>query len=552
MSAKATASVERISIPRSRPAAARRLGELRAQIRRHDRLYYVLDRPEISDEAYDTLFEELLRLETAFPDLITPDSPSQRVGGEAREELVRVRHLAPMLSLEATREEDALGHFLARVEREAGGPQRCLLEPKLDGVSTELVYELGVLVRVATRGDGQVGEDVTPNARTVGSVPLRLDSGVGQAPRLLAVRGEMMMRLSAFQALNRALLARGEEPFANPRNAAAGSLRQLDPRVTAARPLFLVVYEVLAVEGASFASDREAMEALRGWGLPVAAPLLLASSGEEVLRYHAERAAARSGLDYEIDGVVIKVDDLEVRRRLGTTTRHPRWALAFKFEPRHEVTRVEEIVVQVGRTGGLTPVALLRPVEVGGVTISRATLHNREEVRRRDIRAGDLVRVHRAGDVIPEVLERIPEAGERRGKPFAMPARCPTCGTPVEERGPLSYCPNHLRCPAQVAAALVHFASREAFDIAGVGPKSAEALVRANLVVQPADLFRLTPEECLGLGHFADRSARKLVEAIRARRRVPLSRFLLALGIPEVGTAVARDLARHFRTLEAL
>ena len=535
-----------------RPAAARRIAELRRLIRRHDRLYYVLDRPEISDTAYDRLFAELGRLERAYPDLVTPDSPTRRVAGAPGAGFPVVEHTAPMLSLEATREAEEVRRFVERVGR-GGDRTPCLLQPKLDGASIELVFERGTLARAVTRGDGERGEGVTGNARTIRSLPRRLRAARGASiPPLLAVRGEVLLPLRAFQRLNAALVARGEEPFANPRNAAAGSLRQLDARVTARRPLALIVYEVLSVRGASFRTDREALSALRGWGFRVPAPLGVAANADEVLAYREQLAMRRDRLDYEIDGVVIKADDLETRRRMGATSHHPRWALAYKFAPRTEVTRIEAIAVQVGRTGVLTPVALLRPVDVSGVTVSRATLHNREEVRRRDMRPGDTVRIARAGDVIPEVVERIPRRGERRRGPFRMPARCPSCRTAVVRSGPLTLCPNRLGCPAQLVGRLVHFASSGALDIEGLGPETAAELVRRGLVRTPADLFRLGPADLRQLPGFAERSAAKLAEAIRARRSVPLPRLLNALAIPGVGPATARDLATRFPSLDAL
>jgi DNA ligase (NAD+) len=535
-----------------RAAAARRIAELRRLIRHHDRLYYVLDRPGISDTAYDRLFAELERLERAHPDLVTPDSPTQRVAGAPAAGFPVVEHTAPMLSLEATREAAEVRRFVERVGR-GGRRALCLLQPKLDGASIELVFERGALARAVTRGDGERGEGVTANARTIRSLPRRLRLAQGTpVPPLLAVRGEVLLPLRAFQRLNAALVARGEEPFANPRNAAAGSLRQLDSRITARRPLTLLVYEVLSVRGASFRTDREALAALKGWGFRVPAPLAIAADADAILAYREQLAARRDRLDYEIDGVVIKVDDLEGRRRLGATSHHPRWALAYKFAPRTEVTRIEAIAVQVGRTGVLTPVALLRPVDVSGVTVSRATLHNPEELRRRDIRPGDTVRIARAGDVIPEVVERIPRRGERRRGPFRMPARCPSCGTAVVRSGPLALCPNRLGCPAQLVGRLIHFASSGALDIEGLGPETATELVRRGLVRTPADLFGLAPADLHRLPGFAERSAAKLAEAIHARRSVPLPRLLNALAIPGVGPATARDLATRFSSLDAL
>lgn len=528
--------------------AARRIRELQEEIRHHDYLYYVLDRPEISDAAYDRLFEELRELEAAHPALVTPDSPTQRVAGEPRQGFSTLRHAAPMLSLEATREEKAVRSFLERLPRGT----RLLLQPKLDGASLELVYEDGALERAVTRGDGRRGEDVTANARTIDSIPLRLREADRPAPAMLAVRGEVLMRESAFEALNRRLMERGAEGFANARNAAAGSLRQLDARITAERPLEFVAYEILAVRGASFDTDSDALAALRSWGLRVPEPVVAATSVQEVIDYHARLADERERLDYAIDGIVLKVDDLRLREDLGATSRHPRWALAYKFAPRHEVTRVRSIVVQVGRTGVLTPVALLDPVEVGGVTIARATLHNREEIRRRDIRPGDLVRIHRAGDVIPEIEERIPEPGRRRHAAFRMPDHCPACGTPVEERGPLTYCPNALGCPAQLVARLVHFGSRDALDIRGLGTETATALVERGLVRELADLFRLSPSDLRTLPHFGERSAESLYRSIQAAKEVELRRFIEALGIPGVGSMAARALAEHFGSLDEL
>ncbi|MBX6364283.1 MAG: NAD-dependent DNA ligase LigA [Gemmatimonadetes bacterium] len=529
-----------------------RIEELRAEIRRHDYLYYVLDRPEISDEAYDRLFEELRRLEAEHPELVTPDSPTQRVGGRARAGFQTAAHIVPMLSLESTQREDDVVRFDRRLRAAAGGPVRYVLEPKLDGLSLELVYDHGVLVRAVTRGDGVRGEVVTENVRTLRDLPTRLRAGGRRVPPRLFVRGEAMMSLAAFEALNARLVERGAPPFANPRNAAAGSIRQLDPRITAERDLFVVCYEILAMSGRTPPTDTAVLEALRDWGLRVPDDVKTADDVAAVRRYHAAHAEARDRLPYEIDGIVLKVDDLALRERLGATAHHPRWALAYKFAPREEVTRVEAITVQIGRTGLATPVALLRPVEVGGVTVSRATLHNREEVRRRDVRAGDLVRVQRAGDVIPEVVARIPEPGRRRGPPFQMPERCPACGTRLEARGPLTVCPNRYGCPAQLKARLVHFASRDAMDIPGLGPETAALLVDRGLVRNLPDLYRVDADALRTLPHFAARSATNLARAIQRSRHPTLDRFLFALGIPGVGRSTARLLARHVRSLDAL
>jgi DNA ligase (NAD+) len=534
----------------SQSAAKEYLDQLRREIRRHDYLYYVKDKPEISDEAYDQLFDTLKRLEERFPDLVTADSPTQRVGGKPKEQFRAVEHLAPMLSLDATREEKDIRHFDGNVRRSLNGETHYLLEEKFDGASVELVYENGIFNRAVTRGDGRQGEDVTENVKTIRSLPLRLHGEVRKAPKLLALRGEIMMKISAFEALNRKLLERGNEPFANPRNAAAGSLRQLNPRITAERPLDVVVYEVMAIEGVKFATDSQVLESLEQWGLPTPKRIFTALAAGEIIKYHAQLAEARDRLPYEIDGVVIKLDDLAARKRLGSTAHHPRWAIAYKFAPRGEETRIEQIAVQVGRTGVLTPVALMRPVEVGGVTIARATLHNREEVQRKDIRVGDLVRIHRAGDVIPEVAERVAEPGRERKPPFKMPSKCPACRSQVVTSGPYTLCPNHFGCPAQLKGRLRHFASREGLDIEGLGEETVSALIDHGVVSDLADLFRLKVDDVLRLEGFAERSAKKLIGTIYRGRRVELGRFLHALGIPEVGAAVARDLAQNFRGLE--
>lgn len=532
--------------------ATRRVEALRREIRHHDHLYYALDRPEISDAEYDGLYEELVRLESEHPELVTPDSPTQRVPGAPTAAFESARHPSPMLSLATARQAAEVERFVARMRREAGKDAAFVVEPKLDGASIELHYRRGDLALALTRGDGRRGEVVTENARTIRSLPLRLRAGRGRRSPTVVIRGEVMMTVRAFQRLNRELLRRGEHAFANPRNAAAGSLRQLDARITAARPLAFLGYELLDATKHGIETEREVIEQLRAWGVPTPEPAEVAKSAEDIHRLHRELEAARERLDYEIDGIVVKLDGLAARRRVGATSHHPRWAVAYKFQPRKEVTRVDDITLQVGRTGVVTPVALLRPVDVGGVTIARATLHNREMLRRRDIRVGDRVRIQRAGDVIPEVVERVIERGRRRRRPFRMPARCPSCATPLETRGPLSYCLNRFRCPAQLRGRLVHLTSRNAFDIEGVGPETAALLIEHGLVRQLADLFRLTEKKLLELPRFAGVSAHKLTEAIRVGTRVELDRFLFALGIPGVGGAAARDLADRFRALDAL
>ncbi|MDT8368919.1 MAG: NAD-dependent DNA ligase LigA [Longimicrobiales bacterium] len=527
---------------------------LRADLHRHARLYYVEARPEISDPEYDRRFRLLQEIEARFTELATPDSPTQRVGAEPAEAFETVEHLAPMLSLDSSEDPAALRRFDERIRKALGDEVeiRYLLEPKLDGASIELVYEEGVLVRAVTRGNGRAGEGVTANLRTVPSVPLRLNDEERRAPARLAVRGEVMMYISAFERFNAALVADGKEPYASPRNSAAGAIRQLDSRLTAARELVCLAYDILAVEGAEFERDAESVEALAAWGFLLPERIEVVTTVDEILAYHRDFEAARDTLDYEIDGIVVKLDDLDARAELGATSHHPRGAIALKFEPRKEVTRIEQIAISVGRTGVLTPVALLRPVEVGGVTVSRASLHNREEVARKDVRAGDTVRVQRAGDVIPQVVERIEVEGEARGAPFRMPERCPSCDAPVHENGPRTVCPNTFGCPAQLTARLVHFGARGALDIEGLGEETAQLLVDRELVTELSGLFELDAARLVELPGFAEKSATALVEAIDRRRSTELARFLHGLGIPEVGQTVARDLARHFRSFEAI
>ncbi|MGD2216287.1 MAG: NAD-dependent DNA ligase LigA [Gemmatimonadales bacterium] len=534
-------------------AARKKAEELRDAIRHHDYLYHVLDRPEISDAEYDKLYRELRELEEEFPRLVTPDSPTQRVGAEPRPGFSEVEHLALMLSLDSGDDEAEARRFDTRVRSALGETAvEYVAEPKLDGLSLELVYESGSLVRAATRGDGRVGEDVTPNARTIGSLPLKLRDTERGVPTLLALRGEAVMLIDEFEHLNARLTQENKPVFANPRNAAAGSMRQLDPSVTAARPLVFYAYGVMRVDGLTVDTQAEVLDALLDWGFRITRETKTGLQIDEAIELHHELERRRDELVYEIDGVVIKLDDLAACERLGVTAHHPRWAFAYKFEPRREVSEILDIVVQVGRTGKLTPVAMLRPVDVGGVTVSRASLHNREEIERKDVRVGDRVRIQRAGDVIPQVLERIVDSGRKRGSRFRMPETCPVCRAEVVSRGPLNFCTNGLACPAQLKARIKHFASRGALDIEGLGERTVEQLLEANLVSSVADLLTLREEDLLALEGFADLSASNLVEAIRTSIEVTLDRFLYALGIPEVGVQTARDLARHLGSLEAV
>jgi DNA ligase (NAD+) len=533
--------------------AAERIAKLRSEIRHHDYLYYVKDAPDISDAQYDKLYRELVSLEEEHPDLVTGDSPTQRVAGQPVTSFPTIEHAAPMLSLDSDQSEASLTRFDERVRKGLDGefPVEYVLEPKLDGASLELVYQNGILLQASTRGDGRRGEGITANVRTMQSVPLRLRDNERPIPPFLSIRGEVIMRAEQFDKLNERLMAEGKEPFANPRNAAAGALRQLDPQLTASRPLELYAYDILASEELDLATQWDVLQALRDWGLRVNGLCRKAKTLDDILEYHKGLEDQRDDLGYEIDGIVIKLNNLEAREILGWTTRHPRWAFAFKFPPRKEITRILSILPSVGRTGVVTPVAIMLPVEIGGVTVSRATLHNREEVARKDVREGDRVRVQRAGDVIPQVIERIEEPDRERAPEWRMPGVCPSCGTPLTERGPFTVCPNSFECPAQLAGRIVHFASRNALDIEGLGDETAKLFVSEGLVKQLPDLFDLQADQLVKLEGFAEKSATNLVEALRkAASKVELARFLYGLGIPEVGTAVARDLARYFGSFE--
>ncbi len=531
-------------------AAREQAEQLREAVRYHDHRYYVENDPVVGDRTYDALFARLEDVEAAF-DLDREGSPTRRVGGEPVDELETVEHVAPMLSIDQSGEAADVREFDDRVRRdlaEAGfdaGEVAYVCEPKFDGLSVEVVYEAGRYARAATRGDGESGDDVTEQVRTIPSVPGRLR---GDSPDFLAVRGEVYMPRDAFQAFNRERVERGEEPFANPRNAAAGTLRQLDPSVAAERPLAVYFFSVLD-STTGFASHTERNGTLPEWGLRVTDRTERVGDIESAVAYRDRLLERRNDLDFEADGVVIKVDDTAACEALGRTSRAPRWAFAYKFPARSGHTTVRDVVVQVGRTGRLTPVALLDPVEVGGVTVSRASLHNPEEIARLGVGVGDDVRVERAGDVIPDVVEVLEDGSDGH---FAFPEACPACGTPVERDGPLAFCPGGLACPAQLERAIEHYASRDALDIEGLGERSVEQLVGAGLVEGLADLYELSVADLADLEGWGERSARNLVAETEATREPPLADFLTALGIPEVGTATARALAREFGTFGAV
>jgi DNA ligase (NAD+) len=531
---------------------------LRAQLNEHNHRYYVLDDPSISDAEYDRLFGELQVLEAAHPELLTPDSPTQRVGGAPLREFAEVRHRLPMQSLRKCSDEAELRDFDRRVcETLAIDAANYTGEPKLDGLAVSLIYEQGRLTRGATRGDGETGEDITENLRTIKSIPLQLR---GAPPPLLEVRGEVYLPWDGFRRMVDEATARGEKVPVNPRNAAAGSLRQLDPRITAQRPLAFTAYALGYSEG--WQAPRlhsEALEQLRNWGFPVSRLVERVSGVDGCLRYFEKIGAQRAQLGFDIDGVVFKLDDLAGREELGSVTREPRWACAYKFAAEEAETLLEKVEFQVGRTGALTPVARLKPVFVGGATVSNATLHNMDEVERKDVRVGDTVIVRRAGDVIPEVLGvRLPDeaarlAHEARPRIELVPA-CPVCGGKVErvEGEVIARCTNGLSCRAQLHGALIHFVGRKAMDIEGLGEKLLAQLIDTGRVASAADIYTLTTEELAGLERMGEKSAANVVEAIAHSKQSSFQRFLFALGCPQIGETTARDLARHFGSLEAL
>jgi DNA ligase (NAD+) len=546
-------------------AARIRIESLRAIIRHHNRRYYQLDDPEIPDNDYDGLLRELIDLETQFPDLITPDSPSQRVGAPPLEKFGAITHQTPMLSLANVFSDEEIHEFDRRCRRFLGtdDPIRYVAEPKLDGLAVNLLYESGRLTVGSTRGDGTVGEDVTLNLKTIPSVPLAIprmkDAGstheiiMASVPDKIEVRGEVCMERETFRNLNRRRTQQGEPPFANPRNAAAGSLRQLDSRITARRPLTLFCYAIGMVQGGSFRTQEEGLRALTGWGFQVNPLIRHSVDIEECIQYYHHMDQIREELPYEIDGIVIKVNDLLLQERLGAVSRSPRWAVACKFAAVRVRTVIDDIIIQVGRTGVLTPVAVMRPVRVGGVMVSRATLHNEDEIRKKDIRIGDTVMIQRAGDVIPEVVEVVRIARTGMEKPFIMPETCPECGSRVVRmEGEVAHRCIGIACPAQIREHIAHFASRGALDIEGLGEKMVSRLVTYGLVRDPADLFFLTREQINGLERMAEKSASNLLAAIVGAKHPSLDRLIFALGIRHVGEQTARRLAQTYGTLDTL
>jgi len=531
--------------------ARRRSSKLGEEINYHNYRYYVLDDPVISDYEYDTLMKELIELESTFPELITSDSPTQRVGAVPLDEFTKVRHTLPMISLADAFDVSEMKEFDQRIKKILNYSHdiEYSAEPKIDGLSSSLTYENSVFVVGATRGDGTEGEDITQNLKTIKTVPLRLIKHEGGLPVRLDARGEVYMKKKDFSALNKERLANEEPLFANPRNAAAGSIRQLNPKITALRRLNMFFWGIGQIEGIPVKTQWEALQVLNRWGFKVNPLGRLCHNLEEVLDYFKEIENKRDELDYEIDGIVVKVNSFEMQAALGMTTRVPRWAIAYKFPARQATTTIKDIVIQVGRTGTLTPVALLEPVSVGGVTVSRATLHNQDEIERKDVRIGDKVLVERAGDVIPEVVKPIPECRTGEEKIFMMPDLCPECSAIVVKEGAIHRCTN-ISCPAQIRESIQHFVCRSAMNIDGLGAKIVEQLVQNKVIHDVADIYYIRKEDLLELERFAEKSATNLINAIEESKHPSLDRFLFALGIRQVGIHIAKLLARHFGSLE--
>jgi DNA ligase (NAD+) len=552
--------------PAAPAQAVARAQALREQLEYHNHRYYVLDAPEVPDAEYDRLFRELQALETQHPELLTVDSPTQRVGGRVLDALTPVRHRVPMLSIQTETDIEDTGavNFDTRVRKEMGlaedaPPVEYTAELKFDGLAISLRYERGVLVQAATRGDGETGEDVTANVRTIRGIPLRLRAGHGGAPavapEVVEVRGEIYITRRDFEALNAAQDAAGDKRFVNPRNAAAGCIRQLDSKITGRRPLSFFAYGTGELADWPMpARHSEVLDAFAAWGFPVNKDRAVVQGADGLIAYHRRIGEQRHTLPFDIDGVVYKVNSLALQRQLGFRSREPRWAVAHKYPAQEEMTEVVDIEVQVGRTGAITPVARLKPVFVGGVTVTNATLHNEDEVRRKDIHIGDTVVVRRAGDVIPEVVRALAERRPADARPFVMPLTCPSCGSALRrlDDEAATRCTAGLYCPAQRKQALLHFASRRALDIDGLGEKIVDQLVDNQMVKTPADLFRLDVPALAALDRMGEKAAANLVQAIEQCKATTLQRFIYALGIRNAGESTARDLAAHFRDLDAL
>lgn len=531
------------------------INHLRTQLRHHEYLYHVLDAPEVPDAEYDRLMRELRELETAHPDLVTADSPTQRVGAAPLSEFGQVKHQVPMLSLDNVFDEESYLAFYKRVQDrlKTAEPLTFCCELKLDGLAVSLLYENGELVQAATRGDGTTGENITANVRTIRAIPLRLQGD--NIPARLEVRGEVFMPQPGFEAMNEEARRTGGKVFANPRNAAAGSLRQLDPRITAKRPLTFFCYGIGVLDGGELPrSHYECLQQLKAWGLPVSDRVRVCTGSQDVLEFYRQVEADRPTLGFDIDGVVVKIDSLDIQETLGFVARAPRWATAFKFPAQEQITQVKDVEFQVGRTGAITPVARLEPVLVAGVMVSNATLHNADEIERLGLRIGDTVIVRRAGDVIPQVVGVVMDERPENAREVIFPTHCPVCNSDVErvEGEAVARCTGGLICGAQRKEALKHFVSRRALDVDGMGDKIIDQLVEKEYVKNPADLFRLTAGKLTGLDRMGPKSAQNVVNALEKAKETTLARFLYALGIREVGEATAANLAAHYGSVEAL
>ncbi|MFW5756546.1 MAG: NAD-dependent DNA ligase LigA [Tangfeifania sp.] len=534
----------------SKKEAKKEIEELREAIEHHNYLYYIKNDPEISDSKYDELFRRLEKLEEEFPDLKSDVSPTQKVGAPPVDKLRKKKHSSLMLSLKSSEKEKDIKDFIENIQKKTDDKEAVfVLEPKFDGLSVEVVFKNGKFSYAATRGDGETGEDISENVKTIGSLPLRLSGK--NFPEKLAVRGEIFMSREGFIDVNKKRIEKGKEPFANARNAAAGLVRQLDSKKVAGQPLGIYFYEIIDSSENGFKSHWKMLKEFPEWGLKISSDIKKCSGFDDAKKFYENLKKQRDGFDYEIDGMVIKLDDLELREVFGTRQRNPRWAFAWKFSPKKEVTLLREIIIQVGRTGILTPVALLDPVEIGGVTVSRATLHNENEVNEKDVRPGDKVRIIRAGDVIPEVAE-LAEKKKKREKPFKMPDKCPVCSTKVVQEGAYTICPAGLSCRAQLIGRIEHFASQSAMNIDELGRKTIEQLVQEEMVKELPDLYKLKAEKLKELDGYAEKLAQKLFDSIQNSKKTELHRFLYALGIRHVGEHVTRLLAGEFGTLEKI
>ncbi|MGB2692237.1 MAG: NAD-dependent DNA ligase LigA [Thermodesulfobacteriota bacterium] len=536
----------------SKSQATKRVQELSKELEHHNHLYYIQNSPEISDSEFDTLLKELKQIEALYPELVKPDSPTQRVGGTVAEGFSSVPHRVAMMSIDNISDEEGAYDFDGRVKRvlEITDDVEYIAEPKFDGVSASITYENGLLTQGATRGNGKMGEDVTANLKTIKTIPLKL-KGKKNIPQLIEIRGEVLYPLKSFKALNKELSEQGEPVFANPRNAASGAVRQLDSSITANRPLDFYAWGVGEVVGFDIKFEEEIVESLRSWGFKVEDHIMKCAKIEEAISYQKEIESARDNLPYEADGIVLKVNRKDYQRELGATAKHPRWNIAYKFKPRQTTTIINDITVQVGRVGLLTPVAELEPVKISGITIKRASLHTDDIIKDRDIRIGDTVLIQRAGDVIPEVVMPIIEKRTGNEKIFTMPVKCPSCETTVEREGSYYYCPN-LSCSAQLKGRIKHLASRKAFDIEGLGEKIVEQLMEVGLIKDMADIFYLKKGDFIPLERFAEKSAANLEDEITKSKQVTFDRFINALSIRHVGERVAQILAENFSNIDEL